>query len=763
MHLRTQGFGAYDLDVDLSPLICLTGPNAAGKSTIANCIRIAALGYVPHLGRTEAATAQLLRDREGSVVLTLPDRRTITRELRTKPKGGYELKTSCSWLDPGAKDEEHRAAAVKVFGSDATAVEEVLDLKQLLVLSGPQRAARIEELIQVAGDPKAHALRLRMLALQRLAGVADDRMPKDLEDFGDLVPLVQGYAKDGNHRGQYAALRDSWADVRTRLGEGLAACQAWVNERKREAALSLQGKRKARDEYGVRLQATPEPDPEEMVRLSARRAEIERSIGAAGERLSEAERKRNEIAKATAGESRAKAEAARAHASRDAVERDLSEAETWRERVAEIDAALSAPAGQVDTSVQDARRTELEAAIAKLEGEAVVVPDELPGTEGLAAEVDRLTARLKAAGESPWAQVRALATEIREESGRSVRGKAISQRADRIREIADANADDPVALTAELEGARNKLTSANHARAKRGEEREAALAELARIKAERDALRDQLREVTAEIHRLRQASDDTARRTSLGLERHDLRQKLDALAARDRDTAAEVARADEALRAATAHRLSLGEEPDADDQDAALSEELQQVTSRLTTLQDVAARHRELRSLLDEIEALEARAVVFTALEDALKRLRGEEVSRQGGPLLEHLNRYLRAAGVTDKGAFIRADKTSCDFGWGSVSVAVMSGAEFACFAAGLVSGILSLREADVRVLLLEAAEQRVEWLAATMRGLSAVSEQLDAAVILTPHAEGLDAPEGWTVRDVRDGYVRERAEARVA
>src|SRR3990167_7244242 len=175
--IRTAGLGEHNLDLDLDRLTLLVGPNGSGKSTAANALRIAALGHVPQLGRTEAATALLLSDREMSDEATLPGNRIIRRALRPKPKGGYSLSAECSWLGEGATADEHAAAAVALFGGDSQSVAECLDIRQLLALTGNQRAARIERLITSSTDAQSQCVALARYTLQRLGASSGERMP----------------------------------------------------------------------------------------------------------------------------------------------------------------------------------------------------------------------------------------------------------------------------------------------------------------------------------------------------------------------------------------------------------------------------------------------------------------------------------------------------------------------------------------------------------------------------------------------------------
>lgn len=772
IEIVTSGMKGRDVSVALGPCSLLVGPTGSGKSTILDAIRIAALRHVPALGKTEAATAQLMSGRELSVTIALPGKRVIRQKLTKGARGNLSWSTECSWLGPEAKDGEHAAEALRLFGEDATAVSEVLDLRTLLALSGPQRTARIEQLITAEADPAKQAVTLARYAFQRLAGIDDARM-KEVADHTTLRPLIQGWDKDGSHAGQYASLAEVWPMVKAKLTAegGLTSAAAWVNEEKRAGALDLAKKERARDELALRLQEIAEPDADEIASLEETRAALDQHIGAAGERASEAMRRRNEIAKAEQALSRAKAEAATALTARQRYDQDAAAAGDWKARLEEIESELEqlATGATPDpgASVEAERRAEIEERLAALEAEIgaaeATIPAEPTGTDALAAEIASLMRQLQAARENPWAEVRAIAQEIREQAGRIPKAKDISKKADRLAEIASANVDDPAALVAEI-----NLKEAEKGRA----EKEAGIVRNARRNAqeafakllgERDALRQEARELTAKIHDAKQKAeaDTFGHRTKLNVERTDLRHKLDSLSHRDRETERGVDTTTEALRSAEALRLQLGDAPeDVAGVDEALTAERDEIAGRLTRLLDARAQHRQLADVIAEINRLGARHAVLLAIEEACKRLRADEVAAQGGPLLAILTTYLRAAGRKEE-PYITANRTSCDFGWArgekQVSIATMSGGEYALFAAGLCAALLILRAAPVRILLLEAAEMDGPTLEQALRGIAALKDELTGALVAAWHGENVKV-DGWTVLRATGERIAEAA-----
>jgi hypothetical protein len=245
--------------------------------------------------------------------------------------------------------------------------------------------------------------------------------------------------------------------------------------------------------------------------------------------------------------------------------------------------------------------------------------------------------------------------------------------------------------------------------------------------------------------------------------------ELGDLSVRDRETATAVARTSEALRAAEEYRGTLGEAPDVSADDEALTEERDEVKAQLDAMLDARAQHRQLADVIAEIDRLVARHAVLVAIEEATKRLRAEQVARQGGPLLDVLTTYLRAAGRSET-PYITANRTSCEFGWvrrekregGAVvehriSIAALSGGEWALYAAGLTAALLILRVAPVRILLIEGAEMDRVTLEQMLKGVAALKDELTACVCAAWWAEDVKSP-GWTTMTASGERLAEAA-----
>ena len=140
--------------------------------------------------------------------------------------------------------------------------------------------------------------------------------------------------------------------------------------------------------------------------------------------------------------------------------------------------------------------------------------------------------------------------------------------------------------------------------------------------------------------------------------------------------------------------------------------------------------------------------------------MREDEIQPVGGDLIATMHRMLMAAGRTEA-PFIRAGKGMVELGWRTaggceVFAQALSGGEWVLFAAALTASVILLRNAPVRVLLVEAAEADDGTLAELLAAVAAVGDRLTAAVVMTCHAPAV--ADGWTVVEMSAEQRAERA-----
>lgn len=768
MRIVTHGFGAHDLDIDLSPRTLLCGPNGDGKSTALNALRFAALGYIPATGRTAAATATFLRGREMTVRLTLDSDHWISRTLRRKAKGGCETECRASWVS-GTRNEEHEAAVLEMFGGSAEEVAECLDLNELLHLTPEKRAARLQALLERTQDTGALAQSIARRWMQVLAEVDDERMA-EVADHRQLRPLIPGYGGDEDdavHSGQYAAMRELAQALVPTLDEvGIAGALSWANEQKRQAGAGLRTKKQARQELDLRLAELPKPDENEIARLEGERAALDQQIGAATEREGAQRRRRALLTQARDAVADALTAETAAQQQREAFEADAPKLPAWRDELAQAIASLEALTPPAAPDYADVEALERSAQETREAAAAVAIPD-VPDLTALTAAVADAQAAVDRAQASPWARVAAIAAETMAKLEKHRRGwpKVVEQIGAGMAELqalaAEHGPGDLSACTERLRAAEAGLMTGEDA----VEEATVARGQAIARQAELDAAAREGKEAAAAARAKLDAAYRTARqdyetaRAGLVATRDRLRPLVDGAEERDRATAEALAIATQAVEVARQRLADLEAatvsdvEPAGLPSAAALQGERDALEERIKALTRVLATRGEFERLVAEITALEARETVLKALEAALQRVRAEEIEHRGEPLLSIMREVLAGAGRTETPFLLGWTREDGE----QVAVEGLSGGEFVVWAAAFVSALIIRRGAPVKLLLLEAAEADPVTLAHAMAGLSAVADRLRGAILASAHSPAA-VPAGWVVRAPGAAATRQAA-----
>lgn len=82
--ITLENFKGFSGTYNLAPIALFVGPNFAGKSTVIDAVRLLVLGYLPELGKTNAATFALASGRELSVIGTFDNGATVARRWFVK-------------------------------------------------------------------------------------------------------------------------------------------------------------------------------------------------------------------------------------------------------------------------------------------------------------------------------------------------------------------------------------------------------------------------------------------------------------------------------------------------------------------------------------------------------------------------------------------------------------------------------------------------------------------------------------------------------
>ena len=180
-------------------------------------------------------------------------------------------------------------------------------------------------------------------------------------------------------------------------------------------------------------------------------------------------------------------------------------------------------------------------------------------------------------------------------------------------------------------------------------------------------------------------------------------------------------------------------------------------------LTKAAGARAEFDRIKADLLAAEAAKKVFGAVEFALQRLREQEISEQGGPLVSRMRTFLDAAGLHAAIPYLEAGAGVVSMGWTAngrrVPVQTLSGGEWVLFSTALAAAVIALRKPPLRVLLVEAGETDATMLCRLLSGIEAVKEELTAAVVMTQgpiESGGYEAIEhGWKLTTIGDTELK--------
>lgn len=771
--LRVTGLRARDLDVTLDRLALVTGDPGSGKTTVADAIRFLALGYVPALGKTEAATAALMRGAEISVHLDLPDGRWAERSLSRAGKG-LRSAAVASWIDPDATATEHGAALTALFGPDREGAAEHLDLRGLMAASPAQRATRLEALLDATAMSAAEAAGwVQAMATCRLAG--HDRIPDDLA----RAQAVAGGLQVSLEPPQVAGLGAALAEIPSQIAEqGIGGALTYAGRARRDADASRR--------QGAAAFKTLEARRAELPAIDATLDDLQARRDAAAGEIGRIEAQVSAVEKAAGPRRRAQEALDAARVAEAAAEAMRPKAQAWRSEAADSRAKAEAtvipdaPAPFVGAEVPaettaraEALKGTAAAILAEIEKPEPVPPLALPAAPGRdvidKAARARENVRTMAAG--PLPQIAEIAGSILT----GPHGDPVAEDLERILALCGAESEALAKARASLDllersaAEREALIADNEAEVERltlaHEERLAGLkaadeaARAAEAKAgallteARDLLRKAEQEVAAadrvEMGRIEQASK--ARATALAE-----RQRLLDLAAQGIRKAEEIERAADKATAdrerAEATLAALAESVEAIDEEAlavrsgTLAGEIETIDRQIDALGRLDALDRELGQIMDRITAAQAESDALKAVEWALQRLRERDIATRTGPMVERIGRFLTAAGL-EVAPYVRSERGVLDFGWvaGSDDVPLqsLSSGETVLYMAATAAAILALRAPDQRVLLIEAAELG-PWLPRVMAGCEAVADELSQVIVCTCTGPVDPAPSSW-------------------
>jgi hypothetical protein len=741
MRLRTIGFKAHDLDIELAPNTLLVGPNGRGKSTCFDAIRFLGVGYVPALGKRPVDTAALMQNGTMWVEMSIPELGTARRSIE-RSGSGFTVGADASWIR-NARPVEVGKQIQRLFGAEELDVAESLDIRQLLAATPNQRAARIEQLLASGQKPAEELARdVARFIVMRLADSTPERMPEDYKQAAAMIPEKQLEVLAGQEGMLVAKIKEA----------GLQGAVTWANEEKRRAAESAKSKQAAENQLRIRAAEVPEPSDVEIKRLESERGHLQQDLGVARERGAAA--KRHVDAKAAAQRELDEAKTAEqdARTVREGMATRLEQLPKLREELKSIQSKIDSQGHEPPQQVSQDKAVGLEEKAQELEAQAAAITvDPVMDLSQLHSKAGVLEGKLQQANGSGWSEVKAIGKAL-------MKLKSATASAKRLVELADA------AIGEDLDEAERqlaqvkedlKISEATNAELMKGNAAKEAKQKSLRnrageLRAESKGIRD---EYKVHFEREYMAWQESVR--NLTAKKTYVASQIQTTEEQDRRTQGALDRAIAAVKAAEkrgADLVAITAMADAGNIEE-LAKKQSSIEERLATLNHAKSTHAEIRHILDSIAEAKAEHAVFAAIEWGLQQQRNKEISEAGGPLLKHMSEILESGGRKET-PFIRAGAGVCNIGWKTldgreIQIQALSGGEWCLFAGALTLAVILCRESQLKILLVEAGEADQETLGQLLAGIQKANEAgLFTAIVATPHANGL-TPEGWNVVEV--------------
>ncbi len=748
MRLEMEGIKGGSRALTLDRLNLLTGPNGSGKTAIPQGLKVFALGYDPAIGKRPMDQAAIMDGEAMIVRLFLEDeaKRAAKRVIRSGEKG-HEMEALASWLPDSAKPGEHASAISGLFGRDADEIAQCLDISQLLKLSPNKRAAALEELLG-EGDKDAVSVAKAVIhhALIRLVEIPEAKAP---EGNSKLMAMVA----DGQRVTLRTAGNELVAKVET---HGLGGAMSWARAEKLSEDRTLKQKVAAEKALREKLHALAETQPEEIDRCSRELKELEAEITAEETKREARSGRAEKAATAKDDVSRFFRLGLDCNADFAGLQEKFGDVEEKKASLDAIVRSLDAVPSPKPTDLKEISQVRKAAEAARKAAEAV--PNvELPSVEEEERLVRVSAQELETAEADPWRRVHtksgAILAGLRslgDEKGQGI--KTMATAAADIHKISQEKmGEDPDVLLSRVDKANVDLRWAIKGREANENGRADAEARRKKLTAEAATLDEKADQMLADTERASAEAkamfDETA--AQLRKERDALKSEIeeyDAAAQTIRDTSQEWKEKHEEAQGRLAG-LQAGVDKTDVDLDA-LREKRDALADEKAGLEAAGGKRAAVAELVEEIAVAKAASEVYTALHEGAKRVRQAGVTEASSGLTTLMGDMLKAGGRSEK-PYIRALKSKCEIGWRTtegqeIPIQALSGGEWALFASALSAGVIILRGAEIKILIVEAGEADSDTLYAILRGIENVAENLTAALVLT-HIPIVFEPEGWT------------------
>ncbi len=706
--------GTDDRVVDMGQLTLITGPVGSGKTAVLDAIRFAALGFIPGLGKGSSDTAAVMSGNQLGVAVRL-ERHTFDRQL-TKRKSTLRATAMCSWLadDDEITDAKRGEAITKAFGTDINAAGENLDIRELLTATGTDRAKRLKQLVDATGvDRERQQTLVVAIAQIRAAG---QPIPSDLEK---AEQAAIGAAAHITFDPEILAA----AKTQVLEAETYDAFISWASKRKKEAS-AIQKELVAAHAVLESELAGHKGAGDNAEELEAQLAQLDRDIA-----------KHTQLVESAEKAAQAKAEVEKAIPAlttiRDAAEAKLAEAAGPLDRVAVLrreagDLAKGGEPYPAEPTAPTRKLSEHEPPLTKLRekldgvGQALLWngnQELVEARENRASTAVKLEGVESALSEGPWFMVHQVITDMAiVDVPNTPVHEDHKQWIARLREATIRAVGDPEEERTKLVAAEQEVRNWEAARAdwiRTGKDLlslQIAEAEklLAEVQAEWDAhelaltqwrpLRDSWQESTKQATADIQAKNEEA--NAIESDHQDAKDAATKAASDLKEMEARAEGVDSALATTAEAERTARTEVEAQHKTLKPRAKAAGVAEGIRQQKKISAQ---------KVDEADLTAKFHGAIHWAAQRVQ-EQMIASGSLVTENVSKFLKAAGLTKEAYLVSPKAGVLELGWrgeDGVNIAcdALSGGEGVVFSAGMAAAAISIRNPDLKLLLVEAAE----------------------------------------------------------
>lgn len=697
--LKVAGVESVDREIDLPPRAVFAGGVGSGKSAAVNSVRLAALGYVPHLGRTEAASARMVRRGEADVEVTLDDGRSFGVHL-TNGVSGSGRDPRLSWDDELRTVRAKGDAIRSLFGASQAEAEEHLDLRSLVNTPPGNRAKVINDMLAASAGDELRTAKVVLFASLRALRTPFDRVATPPDAAVEAMAASQAAMLDEATRAALYAAVDSdgfqgfenWADAQ----EHAAKVKNVQARAAREAEVALQ-------ELERRLAEIDVPAGLTLADARAQLAKRREQLAAANEAIT---RWRDAVARVAALRARLEALDPGERPDPGLLEQQRDDLASARARLVAVRGSRPAkptPPDQADYKPHPELMEAAEAAATRahqvVESRPLApVPPAAPSDEHIVRLATKFVRDLEAF-DVPTADLKEWMDRF--EAAVEPLRRTVLERLDHSEAMQEY----------ELAKARHEQAVTAWRKAVESVEEEMALAKRA-VEEEVQARwrKDYVAFQEADIVWDRAVAEHAEKVRGVEGAIHALSSSIEAAERQAR--AYEKAQEERARMESEVERLAPATVESVREDAERAAAEVETALPGLEAAYEALVAQAEVQDAVaqatERVESCRSKEAAFSAIEVAVKELRNRDLQDRTAPLVAAMRAFLDEAGWV-RAPYVDLSRGKCDFGWVDgttrVSVETMSGGETVVFMTALAVAVLKMRRPQVSALIVEAAE----------------------------------------------------------